>query len=195
MLPVLEDSTQVALLTWLLLFLLRMQAKHYIPDVALNSLLKFLYMFLVILGRYSEFVQCIVPIFPKTLYHLQNFFKLKEEFTRFVVCRKCYSVYKIDDCVERHGTSVTSKFCSHRTHPNSPSDCHTLLLKTVRLLGDKSSSILSKYTATQVFNNHFKNFSIIHILLICVTIGALEQTVMTHFKIFMMDNYGRTFNI
>ncbi len=35
--PILEDSAQMAS------FLLRMQAKHYIPDVALNSLLKFLY--------------------------------------------------------------------------------------------------------------------------------------------------------
>lgn len=96
LLPDLEDSTQeneMALLTWLLLFLLRMQAKRYIPDVALNSLLKFLYAFLLILGRYSEFVGRMVSIFPKTMHHLQNFFKLTEEFTRFVVCRKCYSVY------------------------------------------------------------------------------------------------------
>ena len=31
------------LLTWLLLFLLRLQAKHYTPDSAVNCLLKFLY--------------------------------------------------------------------------------------------------------------------------------------------------------
>ncbi len=88
-----NDEAQMALLTWFLLFLLRMQAKHYIPDVALNSLLKFLYAFFLILGRYSEFVGH-VPASSR------NFFKLTEEFTRFVVCR---SAHTMESCVEKHG--------------------------------------------------------------------------------------------
>ena len=56
------------------------------------------------------------------------------EFARFVVCRMCYSVYTFDACVERHGTSTIIKYC----YPNSHSAYHTLLFKTVKLLGGKT---------------------------------------------------------
>ena len=77
------------LLTWLLLFLLRLQAKHYIPDSAVNSLLKFLYMFFSIVGRHSDFVANLPGSFPMSIYQMQEFFGIKEEFARFIVCRKC----------------------------------------------------------------------------------------------------------
>ena len=48
------SSTEMALVYWLLLFILRLQARHYLPDAALKSLLKFLHTVLVIIGRYSD---------------------------------------------------------------------------------------------------------------------------------------------
>lgn len=71
-----------ALLTWLLVFLLRMQAKHYIPDAALNSLLKFLYAFLLIISLSSEFIQHIIRVFPKSVHNLRKFFNFREQFTQ-----------------------------------------------------------------------------------------------------------------
>ena len=62
------------LLTWLLLFLLRLQAKHYIPDSAVNCLLKFLYMFFSIVGRHSDFVSSLAGSFPMSVYQMQKFF-------------------------------------------------------------------------------------------------------------------------
>ena len=95
-------------------------------------------------------------MFPKSLHHLRNFFKLTEEFTRFVVCRKCYSVHTMESCVEHHGTSVTSKLCSYRTHPNCRSDCHTLLLKTVKLLGNKDKLYPFKVFCYSGFQRSFQ---------------------------------------
>lgn len=58
------QETKVNLLSWILLFILRLQAKHYIPDVAVKSLLTLMYIFLSILGRKSDYVAGIAAIFP-----------------------------------------------------------------------------------------------------------------------------------
>ena len=47
------------LVVWLLIFILRLQAKHYIPDVALTSLIKFLFIFFSVIGRTSSYVATI----------------------------------------------------------------------------------------------------------------------------------------
>ena len=86
------------------MFILRLQAKHYIPDVAINSLLKFLLIFFSIVGLYSDFIAGMVAIIPTSLYLLRKYFALTEDLTRFVVCRKCYRVYSFDGCVNRSGT-------------------------------------------------------------------------------------------
>ena len=64
------SKTENVLLTWLLLFLLRLQAKHYIPDSAVNCLLKFLYMFFSIFGRHSDFVANLALCFPVSVYQM-----------------------------------------------------------------------------------------------------------------------------
>lgn len=117
------------------MFLLRLQAKHYLPDAAENSLLKFLYIFLSTVGQYSDFIARMFTRFPSSVFHMRKFFGLTEEFTQFVVCRKCYSVYTFDRCVQCQGTAVVSKYCHYCTHPNCRSCCNTLLLQTVNLLG------------------------------------------------------------
>lgn len=81
-----NQATQGNLVMWLLLFFLRLQAKHYLPDAAVNSLLKFLSVFFLILGRYSEFIANMARNFPTSLFHLRKYFGLTEEFKRFIVC-------------------------------------------------------------------------------------------------------------
>lgn len=58
------NSEESALLTWLLLFLVRMQAKFYIPETAMNCLLKFLYILFSIISRNSTFVARMIQKFP-----------------------------------------------------------------------------------------------------------------------------------
>lgn len=81
------NSEESALLTWLLLFLVRLQAKFYLPETALNCLLKFLYIFLSIISRKSTFVAQMINFL------LKKYMNSKETFVRYVVCRQCYSVY------------------------------------------------------------------------------------------------------
>ena len=131
------DTHESALLTWILLFLVRLQARHYIPDSALNCLLKFLYIFLRIIGRQSNFVAKLTTHFPKSIYQMKKRLGIKEDFIRFVVCKKCYSVYNFKDCFESHGTQLLSKVCTHKKHSSSRSTCGALLLKSVKLNSGK----------------------------------------------------------
>ena len=50
-----ENHTQKILVHWLVGFLIQIQAKHYIPDNAINNPLKFLAVFFRILGRFCGF--------------------------------------------------------------------------------------------------------------------------------------------
>ena len=122
------DVHENALLTWLLLFLVRLQACHYIPDSTLNCLLKFLYIFLHIIRRQSNFVARLATHFPKSIYQMKKGLGIKEDFIRFVACKKCYSVYHFKDCFECHGIQLLSKACTHKKHSNSRSTCRALLL-------------------------------------------------------------------
>ena len=54
------------LVKWILIVILRIQAKHYIPEAALNSLIKKKNFFSVI-GRTSPYVAKIVASFPRSL--------------------------------------------------------------------------------------------------------------------------------
>ena len=82
-----SSSGETALVYWLLLFILRLEGRHYLPEVALKSLLKFLYTVFVIIGHYSDFVARMADIFPTSLYQLHKYFGINEDFRRFVVCK------------------------------------------------------------------------------------------------------------
>ena len=125
-----EICSEKALVRWLLLFILKLQARHYISALAINSLLKFLYVFFSIIGLQSNFVAKLASSFPKSIHLLQIYFGIEEEFTRFVVCKKCYSVCTYESCIDIHGLQKASKKCSYRHHANSRSECGALLLKS-----------------------------------------------------------------
>ena len=128
-----NDTTEYRLTTWFALFLLRLQAQHYIPDAAIDSLLKFLYAFLVILGSFSDVCKSLSKYMPRTVYSLRNFLGLKDTFKKFVVCRECYSIYPMESCIDRPGVS---KLCQHKEFPRNRR-CNFVLLKTVELASGK----------------------------------------------------------
>lgn len=70
--------------------------------------------------------------FPGTVLQIEKVLGLKEStFTRYVVCSKCYSVYKYEDCFnEGTGDVAVSK---HQTSRYSR-QCTSALLKRVELL-------------------------------------------------------------
>lgn len=114
-----SDKSVHSLVSWLVLFLLRLQSKYYIPEVAMACLLKFLYAFFVVVGFHSEYVASMVEEFLRSLYCLRKYWNLDADFNRLVVCRKCYSVYEKSSCIEKCGIEVVSKHCIHREHKNS----------------------------------------------------------------------------
>ena len=124
-------------MSWLVLFLLRLQSRFYLPDAAVSCLVIFLYAFLVILGTHSDYVARMVESFPKSLYCLRKHWKIGVDFVRFVVCPKCYSVFEKNKCMEKQGTQLVSKHCTYRDHPNSRKCCKAQLLKTVHVTSGK----------------------------------------------------------
>ena len=73
------------LVKWILIVILRLQAKHYIPEAALNSLIKFLFVFFSVIGRTSPYVAKIVASFPRSLYDLRRRYNLTHNFKKIVV--------------------------------------------------------------------------------------------------------------
>lgn len=67
-----KHEEENSLVSWLVLFLLRLQSRFYLPDVAVSSLVKFLYAFLVILGTRSDYVARMVRSFPPSLYQIHK---------------------------------------------------------------------------------------------------------------------------
>ena len=106
------------LFRWFVGFLLLLQARYYIPNSALTVLVKFLYAFFSILGPFSPLMNCISRIFPKSYYHLLETVGCDGQFTKYIVCTKCRKLYKCDDAVEKCGTTLKSKCCSHILYPN-----------------------------------------------------------------------------
>ena len=93
------------------LILALLQRKHYIPDAAL-LLLQFLSIAFKVLGRISPQLSDINQHFPGTLYQLRKILgHSSNSFVRYVSCKKCSSVYKYSECVEKIGSRVLPKLC------------------------------------------------------------------------------------
>ena len=142
-----EESIQVdaiptrsrILATWLLRFLMIMQALFKLSDVVLGHFLKFFVVFFELVGDTGhDIARCL----PASMYKAK---KLAGElkFQRYVVCKKCYTIYKFEQCIEGSGAYQKSKCCSFRQFPNHRfaymrAPCATPLLKTVELASKKT---------------------------------------------------------
>lgn len=83
----------MVLAKWLTLFLLQLQTRFRMPDLALSALFSFLTTFLCILGLCSTFCGEIAKAFPRSLHMARGSFTEKNKFRRYVVCRKCHKLY------------------------------------------------------------------------------------------------------
>lgn len=122
-------------------FTLFWQFAFNISNAAVNFLLRFFKIFVKALGtayHCDDLANAAdrIPIGIGTIHKLLN--THIDDFTQFVVCPKCHSVYSYADCVtkSRNG-QLESKSCQHIPYPNHPQParrkaCNTLLLKRVR---------------------------------------------------------------
>jgi hypothetical protein len=138
-----EDQNAAAVMNWMVGFLLCLQAKYYIPDASINLLINFLFIFLSVAGRFSTFMKCLADIFPKSLSLLLKMANTTEQnFTKFVVCRKCQALYDYENCLEKIGTNIQTKSCGNILFPNHPYQsrrmpCNCPLLKNVEVKSGK----------------------------------------------------------
>lgn len=121
------DTSTSAVVLWLVYFIIALQKKHYIPDVAVSTLLKFLAAFFKVIGLCFPQTTDLFKHFPSSLYQLRKVVGTSEEkFKRYVVCSKCYAVYNFDDCIQTSGRSQVAKCCSD-------SSCKNALLRSIQI--------------------------------------------------------------
>ncbi|CAC5372296.1 unnamed protein product [Mytilus coruscus] len=127
------------LFQWLCLFLCSWQSINVLPDSVLANLLSFLYDFFCLLTAENVFLVSTTTIYPPTIYKLyKNLGLKKDNFSKYVICRKCFALYKYDDCVTIIEGEKQSATCTNILFPNHTQiarrrPCGELLLKVVKL--------------------------------------------------------------
>ena len=116
-LPIQVENNNIvhSLVFWLLYFLLIWQTSCHISDNGMAWLLKFLSSWFKLLGVMvpSDILAQIVTIFPGTLYMLRQFFNFdRDDFDKLVVCSKCDTLYKYNECVKTVNNRKVVKTCS-----------------------------------------------------------------------------------
>ena len=83
-----------ALATWIVLFLLRLQGKHYIPENAIDELIKFMSKVFTIMAKYSTFNSHFNNKFPTSLYMAKKItvHQYKSNVSSYFVCPECLTV-------------------------------------------------------------------------------------------------------
>ncbi len=183
---------------WLVGFLIQLQAKHFIPDSALNLLLRFLHTFFCVLGRFCGFVAAMATQFPSTLYRLKKTLTYAHQFTRFVVCPKCLKLYHYEECVVISGSRRSSKVCSHCRYPNHPycscrRECGHRLLKSVLLVSGRNLLYPLKCTATKVYSQASRSYFFAQAFMRAVRTGSPGMFQISSLMC-MMVNMERLFN-
>ena len=121
-------------------FLFYWQAVYKISNAAIKCLLKFFRYFVLLVGRafQSSSVEDFGKQVPKSIKDAYTCMgTVNTNFTEYVVCSKCPSVYEYGDCIEVVHGERRSKNCILISYPNHPKQssrkpCSTPLLKKVR---------------------------------------------------------------
>ena len=133
-----DSHNAQSLVRWLVGFLAVLQARYHIPNAAIDLLVKFISLFLAVVGRFSPFVCHLYKLFPSTLHMLRKEFSNDIIFRKYVVCPKCTKVYtSYESCINKVGSVQSTKLCSHiefRQHPHHSKrrPCGAPLLKSVQ---------------------------------------------------------------
>ena len=125
------------LLQWLLYFLLIWQSVCHVSDNGLAWLLKFLFQFFRALNINisGSIFEELIAVFPTSLYMLSQFLKIdRDDFTKYVVCPKCYKCYEYGECLAHRNDQYFAKQCSNKLYSRGKSYiCNSQLVKKVTL--------------------------------------------------------------
>lgn len=132
-----------AIAAWILAFLFFVRYTYGLSDTLSELLLKFLKVVFNVLSGVSEVCAAIARSLPGTLYAMRKKYLHNEsKILQYVVCQKCCSVYKQEDCTDGSALNPNSKLCPHKEFPRHPhiymrQSCGELLLKTIELSSGK----------------------------------------------------------
>ena len=77
-------------------------------------------MLFTILATCSSTIAKISELFPKSFHTMKDILKLNEDdFTRFVVCPKCHSIYRFEECFIDSACKIP-RLCSTCEYPHHP---------------------------------------------------------------------------
>ena len=136
------SNKSLILVQWIVLFLLTLQSAYHLSSAALNCTIKFFKQLFKVLSYSNPEMTDLAQAFP-TSYHVSRKKIVSQNlFSRYVVCRKCYSLYTLKDCIVGHEHNQKSKVCQFKAYPNHPHErmrqpCQSALLKSVELASGK----------------------------------------------------------
>lgn len=136
-----ENDASRSLVRFLLIFTLLWSSFYGITYNAMECFIRFLHYFFVQLSKVYPALSSMVSMLPKSLYLVRKHFLLHtDNFKKYVVCQKCSSLYRFDDCYERRGGHFVLKTCSYIAFPKHPhkkrrKPCGHKLLQKVTLKG------------------------------------------------------------
>ena len=124
----------------LMLFVLLWQAVFHVSDAALAMLVIFLHHFFRVLSALEESnaLRVLVNAWPKSVKAIHRAMGIeRQNFTQYVVCPKCHSVYELGKCIVTRNGRKISKLCEHCPFPQQPRStyrrsCGALLLRSVK---------------------------------------------------------------
>ena len=139
----LQHKHNIIFATWLCIYLAVWQYTFGITDTSLELLLKFLKSFIGALTEKYPALGSLAAAVPASLYLLHKMLGTNEEtFLKYVICIKCKSLYKFENCFERIRGVNESKRCNHVANPNHRlqqyrKPCDQLLLMKIQSIHGK----------------------------------------------------------
>ncbi|CAB4407777.1 unnamed protein product [Rhizophagus irregularis] len=118
--------------SWIIIWILKYQEKHRLPNVAIDSLFKLFRYVLINLPNQTSFVT-----FPTSLYMARKKLGMCVHLIKYAACKECCKLYQISD-VSSNDPNITPKFtkCIFQDFPNHSKSygrkpCETPLYKNI----------------------------------------------------------------
>lgn len=136
--PLVLSNTFIRLI---IIFVMTWKIMHNLSDAAVNVLFCFLKRLLDLMARLiqSKALKQLSSLLPQSLYMIRKHLGInRDDFEKFVVCPKCSSCYKPEDCVRtlsngrKKGERCSFVEFPHHPHRTQRKPCGAALFKTVR---------------------------------------------------------------
>ena len=124
-----ENKKVEAVIWWIVTFISLFETLHFIPERAVLWLMKFIRVMLKYCGQFSPHIAEVAEKLPQSSYMRDKYLEGSKITTmQYVVCSKCHSMYSFEQCIQKHGSQLSSKSCSYKHFSKL---CNAVLLKQV----------------------------------------------------------------